>query len=102
MILGGVGEGKIMPMIHPARDPRNGSAGHSFPRVLATTREAFLGRLGTLSAYLALDPEARAAALARVAAVLPDAFDVDATVRLSLSRRPRRTARRRTAATTRV
>ena len=61
---------------------------HELRRVVPTTREALLGKLGTVSDYLALDPPARAEALRRVAAVLPDEFELDASVRLSLSRRP--------------
>lgn len=57
------------------------------PRVLPTTAADFLGRLTTVSAYLALGPEARTDALARLRAVLPDRFDIDATVQLSLARR---------------
>lgn len=34
-----------------------------------------------------LSPQARAEALRRIRAVLPDRFDVDATVQLSLARR---------------
>ncbi len=56
-------------------------------RVTTTTAADFLGRLATVSAYLLLNPEARAEVLRRVRAVLPDRFDIDATVQLSLARR---------------
>ena len=57
------------------------------PSVVATTAADFVGRLATVSAYLMLSPKARADALDRVRAVLPDQFDVDATLQLSLARR---------------
>ena len=57
------------------------------PCILTTTAADFLGRLATVSAYLMLTPQARADALHRVRAVLPDRFDIDATVQLSLARR---------------
>ncbi len=56
-------------------------------RAATTTAAAFLGRLGTVSAYLMLSPEARAEALRRIGAILPDHFDVHATVKLFLARR---------------
>lgn len=57
------------------------------PRVVAMPVEDFLGRLSTVSAYLLLSTEARAATLDRVRAVLPDRVEVDATLHLSLARR---------------
>jgi len=57
------------------------------PGVVTTTAADFVGRLATVSAYLMLSPQARADALRRVRAVLPDRFDIDATVQLSLARR---------------
>ncbi len=57
------------------------------PCLVTTTAADFVGRLATVSAYLMLDPEARADALRRIRAVLPDRFAVDATVQLSLARR---------------
>ncbi len=63
------------------------SVQRDLPCVTTTTAADFLGRLATVSAYLMLSPEARAEALHRVGAVLPDRFDVDATVQLSLARR---------------
>ncbi len=56
-------------------------------RVTPTTAADFLGRLATVSAYLMLSAEARAQALHRVGAVLPDRFDVDSTVQLFLARK---------------
>ncbi len=61
---------------------------HELPRRVRVSREDFEGRLGTVSGYLLLDPVARAEAIRRAVAVLPPVVDVDATVRLSLSRRP--------------
>lgn len=46
-----------------------------------------VGRLATVSAYLALAPGLRAETLRRVRAVLPDRVEIDGTVRLSLLRR---------------
>lgn len=57
------------------------------PLVTETTATEFLGRLATVSAYLLLGAEARADALRRVGAVLPDRFDVDNTVQLVMARR---------------
>ncbi len=57
------------------------------PCVVTTTAADFVGRLATVSAYLVLSPQARADALHRVRAVLPDRFDIDGTVQLSLARR---------------
>jgi len=57
------------------------------PCVVMTTAADFVGRLATVSAYLMLSPEARAEALRRIDAVLPDQFEIDATVQLSLARR---------------
>lgn len=57
------------------------------PCVVTTTAADFVGRLATVSAYLMLSPQARADALHRVRAVLPDRFDIDGTVQLSLARR---------------
>ncbi len=56
-------------------------------RVVTTTAADVVGRLATVSAYLMLGPEARAEALRRVRALLPDRVDVDATVQLCLARR---------------
>lgn len=63
------------------------SVQRDLPRVTSTTAADFLGRLATVSAYLMLSAEARAEALDRVGAVLPDRVDVDSTVRLFLARR---------------
>lgn len=63
------------------------SAQRDLSRVTPTTVADFLGRLGTVSAYLMLSAEARAEALDRVGAVLPDRVDVDSTVRLFLARK---------------
>jgi SAM-dependent methyltransferase len=57
------------------------------PDVVTTTAADFVGRLGTVSAYLMLSPQARAAALRRVHAVLPDRFELDVTTELFLARR---------------
>lgn len=57
------------------------------PRATLMTREAFLARVGTVSSWLLLDGATRAAALARLGGVLPDRFEVDTTVRLTLARR---------------
>ena len=57
------------------------------PCVVMTTAADFVGSLATVSAYLMLSPEARAEALRRIEAVLPDQFEIDATVQLSLARR---------------
>jgi len=57
------------------------------PCVVTTRAADFVGRLATVSAYLMLSPQARADALRQVRAVLPDRFDIDATVQLSLARR---------------
>lgn len=57
------------------------------PSLVTTTGEAFVGRLATVSAYLMLTPDARADALRRIRAVLPDRFVLDATVHLSLAKR---------------
>jgi SAM-dependent methyltransferase len=57
------------------------------PGVATTTAEDFVGRLATVSAYLKLSPEAHAAALHQVRAILPDQIDIDTTVNLSLARR---------------
>jgi trans-aconitate methyltransferase len=57
------------------------------PAVETTTAAQFVGRLATVSAYLMLSSEARADALRRVRAVLPDRFEVDTTVEIVLARR---------------
>lgn len=62
-------------------------AQRSLPSVLTTTVDEYVGRLTTVSAYLMLDPDARAEALRRVRAVLPDRFEVDAAVQLVMARR---------------
>ncbi len=56
-------------------------------RVVTTTSADVVGRLATVSAYLALSPTARAEALRLVGAVLPDDVQIDATVQLWLARR---------------
>lgn len=56
-------------------------------RVVTTTSADVVGRHATVSAYLMLSPKARAEALARIKAVLPDEVDINATVRLSVARR---------------
>jgi SAM-dependent methyltransferase len=58
-----------------------------FDGATTTTAEGFLGRLATVSAYLALNPQARTEALRRVAAVLPDHVEIDAAGTLFLARR---------------
>ncbi len=57
------------------------------PFSVTTTATDFVGRLSTVSAYLMLSSQARADALRRIHAALPDRFDIDATVQLSLARR---------------
>lgn len=57
------------------------------PRTISTTAAAFTGRLATVSAYLMLDAEARADALARIEAMLPERVHVDAPLQLVLARR---------------
>jgi SAM-dependent methyltransferase len=57
------------------------------PSTVRTTREAFIGRLATVSAYLMLDPEMRAKALREVHRALPDDLEIDTTVQLGLARR---------------
>jgi SAM-dependent methyltransferase len=57
------------------------------PYLVTTTAEDFVGRLATVSVYLMLDPDARADALSRVRAVLPDQITVDARVHVALARR---------------
>ncbi|HEU5265063.1 MAG TPA: class I SAM-dependent methyltransferase [Jatrophihabitans sp.] len=57
------------------------------PGVATTAAAEFVGRLSTVSAYLALEPEHRAELLRQVRAVLPDHVDVDTTVQLTLGRR---------------
>lgn len=47
----------------------------------------YLGRLGTLSSYIVIDAEVRAALLRRVREVLPEHVEIDTTVHLSLARR---------------
>lgn len=59
----------------------------SFGHVETMTAAQYLGRLGTVSAYRMLSPAALAAALRRIATVLPVTVDVDATVELFLARR---------------
>ena len=59
----------------------------TLPRVVTTTAADFVGRLATVSAYLVLDPELRAEALRQIRDVLPEQFELDATVHLSLARR---------------
>jgi len=63
------------------------STQRDLPCVVTTTAEDYLRRLGTVSAYVVLSSEARREALARIGAVLPDQFDIDATVHVSLARR---------------
>jgi trans-aconitate methyltransferase len=55
--------------------------------VLKITAVEFVGRLATVSAYLMLSPHDRGDALRQILAVLPERFDIDATVQLSLARR---------------
>lgn len=81
------------PSLHPWSVEEMASAGlvdvvqQDLPCLVTTTATDFLGRLGTVSAYLMLSPRARADALHRIRAVLPARFDLDATVQLSLARR---------------
>ena len=56
-------------------------------RVVTRTSADVVGRLATVSAYVALSPAARAEALRLVYAVLPDRVAIDATVQLCLARR---------------
>lgn len=60
---------------------------HDLPGVTTTTATDFFGRLPTVSAYLVLDPEVRATALRQVRAALPERFEIDTTVEVSLARR---------------
>ena len=60
---------------------------HDVPWSVSSTASAFVDRLSTFSAYLRLDPPARADAFDRLRDVLPDRFDIDATVRMTLARR---------------
>jgi SAM-dependent methyltransferase len=62
-------------------------AQRDLPVVAVTYAADFVQRLATVSAYLQLGPVERAEALRRIRAALPDRFDVDATVRLSLARK---------------
>ena len=92
-------EKQVLPGDHPvvvhswsieemaAADGLTDSAQRDLPCVATTTAADFLKRLATVSAYLMLSPEARAEALCRIGAVLPDRFDIDATVQVSLARR---------------
>jgi trans-aconitate methyltransferase len=54
---------------------------------LTSTPDEFIGRLGTVSAYLMLTPAERAHAFERIRAVLPDQFELDGAVQLVLARR---------------
>ena len=63
------------------------AAYHDLRGVAVTTASEFVGRLGTVSAYLALDPRRRADALGQVRAVLPEQFEIDTTVQVCLARR---------------
>ncbi|HEY8318424.1 MAG TPA: methyltransferase domain-containing protein [Amnibacterium sp.] len=54
---------------------------------LTSTPDEFIGRLGTVSAYLMLDPDERVRAFDRIRAVLPDRFELDGAVQLVLARR---------------
>jgi len=60
---------------------------HDVARVVVRRRADHLALLATLSPYLRLSRDGRAALLGSVAAVLPDELEVDATVRLHLARR---------------
>ncbi len=74
----------------PARTTTDGlidAVQRDLPRVVTTTAADFVGRMATVSAYLALSPQVRADTLRRVRAVLPDRFDIDAAVQLFLARR---------------
>lgn len=57
------------------------------PRRLVWSRDEVIGHLGTISAYLVLAPDVRAAVLARVAAVLPDRVELTGDIDLHLARR---------------
>jgi hypothetical protein len=59
----------------------------SLPSGLTTTAENYLGRLATSSAYLVLDATEREETLRQIRDVLPERFEVDTTVRLTLARR---------------
>jgi SAM-dependent methyltransferase len=59
----------------------------TLPHVLITTADAYLGRLGTVSAYLMLSATERAEVLGRIRAVLPERFELDGAVQLVLARR---------------
>lgn len=57
------------------------------PSVLTATAKDFLAWLATTSTYLILKPQARAHALRRVRAALPEQFEIDASVQLIMARR---------------
>ena len=59
----------------------------SLPQTLTTTADEFIGRLGTVSAYLMLPPAERAETFERIRAVLPERFELDGSVQLILARR---------------
>ncbi len=56
-------------------------------QTLTATPDEFVGRLGTVSAYLMLAPEERAEAFERIRGVLPERFELDGAVQLILARR---------------
>ena len=56
-------------------------------QTLLSTPDEFIGRLGTVSAYLMLTPDERARAFERIRAVLPERFELDGAVQLILARR---------------
>lgn len=57
------------------------------PFVVTTTADDFVAQLATTSTYLVVNHRAGADALHRVREVLPEQFDIDATVQLSMARR---------------
>lgn len=57
------------------------------PGTATATADAFVGRLSTVSAYLLLPREQRAAALREIRAALPAEVALDTTIRLRLARR---------------
>jgi SAM-dependent methyltransferase len=59
----------------------------NLPRAATTTAADFASRLATASAYLILTDTERAEVLSHIRAALPDRFEIDTTVRVSLARR---------------
>ncbi len=55
------------------------------PHTATIETAQLIGMLGTVSGYLTLSPEVRAAALARIRAALPERLEVDLTTRMCLA-----------------